>query len=127
MKTGIELIAEERARQITAEGWTAEHDDIHTSGELAEAAVCYAKPDGKRRMLQERVPVNTARGLADPDSFHQVTVLIPAGWPWHAEWWKPTDDRMRELVKAGALIAAEIDRLQRLSSPNNKLSHEAAK
>lgn len=39
----------------------------------------------------------------------------PAGWPWHPKWWKPTpDDRIRELAKAGALIAAEIDRLQRM-------------
>jgi hypothetical protein len=44
MKTGIELIAEERKRQIEVEGWTAEHDDEHTDGELALAAVCYATP-----------------------------------------------------------------------------------
>jgi hypothetical protein len=31
--------------------------------------------------------------------------------------WKPSpDDRFRELVKAGALIAAEIDRLLRAKS-----------
>lgn len=34
-------------------------------------------------------------------------------WPWHSSWWKPSDDPIRNLVKAGALIAAEIDRLQR--------------
>ena len=38
MKTGIELIAEERKRQIEEEGWTAEHDDQQTDGEIAEAA-----------------------------------------------------------------------------------------
>jgi hypothetical protein len=32
-------------------------------------------------------------------------------WPWSFEWWKPKD-RIRNLVRAGALIAAEIDRLQ---------------
>ena len=40
---------------------------------------------------------------------------IPPTWPWDESWFKPTpDDRIRELVKAGALILAEIDRLQRL-------------
>lgn len=35
-------------------------------------------------------------------------------WPWDEEWWKPSEDPVRNLVKAGALIAAEIDRLQRV-------------
>jgi len=37
----------------------------------------------------------------------------PFTWPWEASWWKPSDDPIRNLAKAGALIAAEIDRLQR--------------
>jgi hypothetical protein len=90
MKTGIELIEEERARQIAVEGWTPEHDATHTHGELAQAASCYATP-GSRRI----------EGFSIPDE-----------WPFQPEWWKPTpNDRIRELVKAGALIAAEIDRL----------------
>ncbi len=44
MKTGIELIAQERQRQVSEEGWTAEHDDGHTDQELARAASCYANP-----------------------------------------------------------------------------------
>jgi len=37
---------------------------------------------------------------------------VPPIWPWEKSWWKPTpNDRVKELVKAGALIAAEIDRL----------------
>lgn len=35
-------------------------------------------------------------------------------WPWMKVWWKPTTKR-RNLVKAGALILAEIERLDRLS------------
>lgn len=42
MKSGIEIIAEERKRQIEVEGWTLEHDDEHRCGELSDAAVCYA-------------------------------------------------------------------------------------
>lgn len=91
MKTGIELIKEERERQINEEGWTPEHDDEHAVGELAMAGSCYA-------MIPEYRPAE----------------LAPLGWPWSDKWYKPTPkDRVRELQKAGALIAAEIDRLQR--------------
>lgn len=76
----------ERRRQIGAEGWTQEHDDEHSTQELAFAAACYATAD---------------EGDAPP-----------AVWPWHLSWWKPTD-RRRNLVKAGALILAEIERLDR--------------
>ena len=99
-KTGIELIAEERQRQIGVEGWTAEHDEKHTDGQLAKAAACYAVPDN-------------ALSLASPVYHIQVDRKI--WWPFDWLWWKPTpDSRIRELQKAGALIAAEIDRLQRL-------------
>lgn len=40
-------------------------------------------------------------------------------WPWSLDWWKPTD-RRRDLVKAGALIIAEIERLDRLPRPDLK-------
>jgi hypothetical protein len=86
---GATLIARERQRQIDEEGWTPEHDDLHRHGELLEAAECYAYA--------------ARSGILHP----------PRGWPWEPSWWKPTDDPVRNLVKAGALIAAEIDRLQR--------------
>ena len=94
MKTGIELIAEERQRQIEVEGWTAEHDDLHDMGELVAAAMCYlTHPDDRAEEFGD-----------DP----------PIWWPWELMWWKPEPlNRIRELQKAGALIAAEIDRLQR--------------
>lgn len=91
MKTGVDLITDERQRQITAEGWTPEHDAVHTDGSIAMAAACYALPDNERRKYQ----------LSWPQS-------------WGNNWWKPTpNDRVKELVKAGALIAAEIDRIRR--------------
>jgi len=88
MKTGIELIAEERQRQIESEGWSSQHDSFeHEDGSLAIAGACYA--------------------LGDPTP--------PAFWPWNYKWWKPTPkNRIRELQKAGALIAAEIDRLNNI-------------
>jgi hypothetical protein len=92
---GAEMIAAERQRQINAEGWTPEHDAHHRDEELATAAACYARRPSDRPLLG---------GL----------LRLPPEWPWGAESWKPSpDDRVRELVKAGALIAAEIDRLQR--------------
>ena len=41
---------------------------------------------------------------------------FPEAWPWHSKFWKPRDER-RNLVKAGALIVAEIERLDRASAP----------
>lgn len=97
MKTGIELITEERNRQIAEEGWSPEHDDEHINHEIAIAAVCYALPEE----------------VHYPDMGIWVTERDEM-WPWDLKWWKPSpNDRVRELVKAGALIAAEIDRLQR--------------
>lgn len=87
---GTELIAVERQRQIEVEGWTIEHDAAHENDDLARAAACYALPDRDR-------------GNWIRYDF----------WPWEERYWKPSPaDRVRELVKAGALIAAEIDRLQ---------------
>lgn len=96
-KTGIELIAEERKRQIEIEGFTEDHDKSESSGNMAKAAACYAFAPFMKDDIREGYK-------------------IPSGmWPdyWLAKWWKPTpNDRIKELAKAGALIAAEIDRLQ---------------
>ena len=97
--TVIDEIAAERARQISAEGWTAEHDDGHAKGDLARAAASYA-------LWGTGVPLNGQRHVG---SFRTEPYSI---WPWSGEWWKPRD-RRRNLVKAGALIVAEIERLDR--------------
>jgi hypothetical protein len=91
-KAALDVIAEHH-RQVEVEGWTPEHDDMHTGGQLAQAAICYADP----RNLQ----------LGDAP---------PSWWPWSRSWWKPKDSR-RDLIKAAALIVAEIERLDRLSAP----------
>ncbi len=101
LKSGADLIAEERKRQIEKEGWTSEHDD-EQYGALAIAGASYA---------MEAVANYEELNKVWAKVFHNSADLI---WPYDKEWWKPTlDDPIRQLVKAGALIAAEIDRLQR--------------
>lgn len=104
------MIARERERQ--RQQWGDLHDDGHTGGQMAWAAVCYAAPGGIVYRLNAGAAQHTFR---DP-------------WPWrhHEDSRKPNGQnypdvqpdsgpyRIRMLVKAGALIAAEIDRLQRL-------------
>jgi len=81
-------ITTERNRQISDEGWTAEHDDEHRGGEMLSAAVAYTW-HGTR--------------MGTPDG------SMPGNWPWGSEWWKPMD-RERNLVRAGALCLAERER-----------------
>lgn len=100
---GVALIASERRRQIESEGWTPSHDDEHALNELATAAACYAAPD--------------TCGYVD-DGGTRPRMAILAHWPWSSHWWKP-GGRLRELAKAGALIAAEIDRLQRAAATHH--------
>jgi hypothetical protein len=91
--TGAERIAAERQRQIEIEGWDRLHDSQHTDGSLVYAAIRYAaqsRPDGANDDLRR---------------------MAWSYWGWHEDWWKPCDDPIRNLEKAGALIAAEIDRL----------------
>lgn len=83
----LDVIAE-RQRQQSVEGWTPEHDDEHMHCEMAVAAACYIMADDDPR------------------------AGVPELWPWPEEWWKPTTIR-RDLVKAGALVLAEIERIDR--------------
>lgn len=100
--SGSDLIAAERRRQVEAEGWTPGHDAEHDNDDLARAAACYATPAAERNL-------DLRNWAVGPNG----STPVPHEWPWAAKWWKPTPtDRVRELVKAGALIAAEIDRLQ---------------
>lgn len=93
---GVELIWKERQRQVGQEGWTQEHDDEHDGGELTSAGVAYAL-----------VALEQVSGIEHWGESRHVQF-----WPWDMPFWKPSDDPIRNLVKAGALIAAEIDRLQ---------------
>lgn len=98
---GAQLIAAERRRQREKESWSWQHDDEHDEGEMALAAIAYALPPAWRSIV---------RHVAGVSVTFELRRLL---WPWRNEWKPSPDDRVRELVKAGALIAAEIDRVQR--------------
>lgn len=83
--TGLDYIASERFRQIEVEGYDTNHDSQYYDQELADAAICY---------------------LVDPNQRDTE----PFQWPFDECFWKPTpEDRNRELSKAGALTAGQID------------------
>lgn len=90
-QAALDVLAERR-RQIDVEGWTPEHDDEHDACELSDAAACYALG-------------SEAADVGD----------VPGCWPqsWDESWWRPSKDRRRNLVKAAALLLAEIERLDR--------------
>ena len=110
---GAVLIAAERERQMAEEGWTAEHDDSHSDGELADFAACLAATE----------PVYVMRDQADQLRRYSKGVTFTTPWPYELfndpngaherPWGFSSVNRIDRLVKAGALIAAEIDRLQR--------------
>ena len=92
---GVSIIEAERIRQITQEGYSPDHDLQHKNGELADAAAAYALTDSTRRIVIDS------------------KIGIPIMWPFNMNYYKPTpNDRIRQLAKAGAFIAAEIDRLK---------------
>lgn len=103
----------ERSRQITAEGWTPEHDDEHEDMSLAQAAACYASSTkmGSELRRDEFAPLESE-------------VPVPVFWPisWSVNWWKPKDYR-RDLVRAAAMLIAEIERIDRLQPPTKEPKH----
>lgn len=90
----------ERQRQVNVEGWTPAHDDTHHNNEMAFAASCYA------------FHAAAASWDLEDDEFPYDAHPVPKQWPWDDEWWKPKSPR-RDLVRAAALILAEIERLDR--------------
>lgn len=80
----------ERHRQVSVEGWTLEHDDGQKGAGMTSAAGCYL-------LFSDDYP----------NAGHP-----PPMWPWAPKWWKPKDYR-RDLVRAGALVLAEIERIDR--------------
>lgn len=99
----IDVIAE-RTRQMTVEGLTPEHDDVHSDGEIARAAECYAHVGSSGAFSK--------LAKSDKDQFG----VVPNNWPWDDKWWKPKDKRSN-LVRAAALLIAEIERIDRNEKP----------
>ncbi len=110
--TGAQLIARERERQQSVEGWTPEHDDQHVKGQLALAAISYAAPDYSKIAIHEG-------GIQFSHPWPFLTRLTRYEEEWVQGHPKTKGDRLHDLVRAGALIAAEIDRLQRQQAASN--------
>jgi hypothetical protein len=100
-KAAQDVLAE-RQRQIDKEGWTPEHDDQHGDHSMSVAAACY-----------------TLCGL--PGLSVGTVTVFPDLWRWTGwseQWWKPKD-RRNNLIRAAALLLAEIERMDRVSGPGN--------
>ena len=82
----ISLVTQERLRQIYVEGWTPAHDKFHQPNDLSRAALCYILKNINSEII----------------GFDDI-------WPWETDYFKP-EDEIRNLVKAAALIMAEIDK-----------------
>ncbi|CAK0530630.1 gp43 [Burkholderia pseudomallei] len=100
----------ERRRQVEAEGWTPKHDDEHDKGEMARAAACYALHAGSCFAWRADAYQSAKPHEGNPAAQDSL-------WPWDMQWWKPKDPR-RDLVRAGALILAELERLDRATLLN---------
>lgn len=101
VSSGMFDVISERARQIEKEGFSPGHDDGYTKQQLSVAAACYAlvdyDPEDKTPWLKRTA--------------NMVVVHL---WPWSATWWKPRGRRWN-LVRAAALLVAEIERIDRLA------------
>ena len=97
----LRLFRLERVRQVVAEGYKPEHDDRYVNGELLAAAQCY--------VLAAFVH---GHGV-DLEGDH-----MPTGWPWAPEHWKPNGGPLSCIVKAGALMLAELERRKRAEAMN---------
>jgi len=116
--SGAELIKMERERQKHREKFDAKHDEENNWGQLAIAASCYAAFAAYTKIYE-----------MDDKYVGMIKFVEP--WPWDTKWDKRYDygerkknpgnslpnpktltkkERLDLLVKAGALIAAEIDR-----------------
>lgn len=91
MKTGIELIAEERQEQIEKHGFDVKQDEFYAGKELIKAALFAINPD------QFEWPFYWS------EQFRFKIIDKP--------------NEIERLKIAGAFIAAEIDRLQSINQP----------
>ncbi len=138
MREAARDVLAERRRQVEAEGWTPEHDDEHDKGEMVAAAISYANRHNRYVPPPEPVRFQAIADAATQARKELVTLREwakqraaenadkpPRSWPWDASWWKPKD-RRSDLVRAAALLVAEIERLDRaaLAVPATDASDE---
>lgn len=103
----VDEVAAERRRQIGSEFWDLDHDDRHVEGELARAAAAYAL---------------ASTGIVRLAYNPELAETVPQDWPWSSLYWKPSD-RRRMLIKAAALLVAEVERLDRAAATLTKEEH----
>lgn len=116
--SGVEMITAERQRQVSQEKWSAEHDDTHSGAEMALMAAHYTLLAAREDCADQTVAGPEANDLTRLIDL-ALPLLIPFGWwPSSKAKIRNLDGRIGNLVRAGALIAAEIDRLQRVRKPD---------
>ncbi|WP_227509203.1 hypothetical protein [Acinetobacter johnsonii] len=103
----IKDVINERQRQINQEFYSTENDDEYKQNELLRAAVCYAENVVRRGWVFD--------SNFGPDVYQEEEV--PDLWPWDLDFWKPRNPR-RDLVRAAALLIAEIERIDRSTGAN---------
>lgn len=113
MKTGIELIADERKEQIEKHGWTLEHDiKEHEGCDLSYNAAVLASPEilfykeDFANSISFKV-ANAYEGWKLPELAYKKDSNVRVGNENLSK-----EKRIKQLIVAGALLAAEIDRLQ---------------
>src|SRR3990167_7488 len=109
MSDAINDVLAERARQRAVEGWTDAHDDAHVDRSLAAAAACYITHAYGRAWL-----------CGGPTEEEYRAEPVPLDWPdsWSDSWWKPKNPRS-DLIRAAAMIIAEVERMDRLAAAQN--------
>jgi hypothetical protein len=86
-------VIHERLRQVHKHGFGPVHDDMHVRGEILDAALSYAY-----------AAINVG---------NDTMKKPPKEWPWEAKDWKPAETAGENLIKATALMIAELERLKR--------------
>lgn len=107
----LTLIANERARQRTVEGFDDAHDDGHAAGVLANGAACYA--------------LNAAATLSGERTAGHRLVDFTIEWLWPRDryWWKPKSP-IRDMERAGALLVGELARGVRFTNRGGAVAED---
>ena len=105
--SALSYVAAERQRQVSAEGWSAAHDDTHDKFEMSRAAAFYC--------LHTAADVLPEPDHDAPSDRYGLFLTADSAWPeaWSRHLWKKPKDARRNLVRAAALIIADIERLDR--------------